>query len=233
MFRIVTYNIRAGLGLDGIRSIRRIAEVLAPLNADVVCLQEVDQHVKRSWLENQPKFLGTRLAMHEVFQKNLDLQTGGYGNSILTKSLILHCRQHPLPGEGEPRGLLEVLVSLDGEEVTVFCTHLATAKESRILQAQRVMEIVRSVRTPHILCGDMNDVFGSQAVSTLLDDAVLRDSYPEAPHTYTPSDCIEEHARIDFVLADVRFDIKNTQVIASDASDHRPLVVDLEHVTAV
>lgn len=41
--RIVTYNIRGGLGLDGRRSIGRVAETLRALRPDVVCFQEVHQ----------------------------------------------------------------------------------------------------------------------------------------------------------------------------------------------
>ena len=132
MIRVVSYNIRAGLGTDGVRSIRRIAEVLSVLAADVVCLQEVDQHVPRSWLANQPKYLSTRLGMQAAFQKNVHFASGAYGNAILAKPAISDCRCHPLPGTGEPRGLLEVIAPLDGHEVHIFCTHLGLDEDERV-----------------------------------------------------------------------------------------------------
>jgi len=228
MFRVVTYNIRAGLGLDGIQSIRRIAQTLAPLNADVVCLQEVDQHVPRSWLANQPKYLSTRLGMQAVFQKNLSIGRGGFGNCVLVKPAALHCRHHPLPGTGEPRGVLEVTASLDGYEVGVFCTHLDIDRQERVEQAKTVREIVHAASDPKILCGDMNDVPGSPTLSALLDEAVLRDTALEIDggSVYTLSDGTPR--RIDFVLADFAFAVKDYELIDSPASDHRPVVVDLE-----
>lgn len=228
MFRVVTYNIRAGLGVDGVRSVRRIADVLIPLSPDIVCLQEVDQHVPRSWLANQPKYLGTRLGMHAVFQRNISFGAGGYGNSVLVKQPVRHCRCHPLPGGGEPRGVLEVTASLDGQDVTAFCTHLAIERTVRVEQARKVLEIVRSVQGPKLLCGDMNDVLSSQTLAILLEEPVLRDAALEVDAGDVPTLSAGKPRRIDFVLADLRFAVKSYEVVQSDVSDHRPIVVDLE-----
>ena len=46
--RIVTYNVRRCLGLDGVCSPQRIAEVVASCHADVIALQEVDRHQPRT-----------------------------------------------------------------------------------------------------------------------------------------------------------------------------------------
>ncbi|MCL6519987.1 MAG: endonuclease/exonuclease/phosphatase family protein [Armatimonadetes bacterium] len=227
MFRIVTYNIKAGLGMDGIRSIRRVGDVLAHLRADVICLQEVDQHIARSWLANQPKLLGIRLDMHPVFQRNLRLDSGWYGNCILVKPPVIHCRFHQLPGGGEPRGLLEVTTSLDGSEVTIFCTHLSTEEPVRVEQALKVAEITRSVRRPKILCGDMNDVRGSKTLANLLSDPVLWDVALEFEQDHAATLIGPIPSRIDFILADLRFKVESYYVVDSNASDHRPVVADL------
>ena len=228
MFRIVTYNIRAGLGMDGVRSISRIGDVLAPLDADAICLQEVDQHVPRSRVADQPKFLGMRLDMHSMFQRNLILGGGGYGNCILTKPPARHCRRHPLPGGGEPRGLLEVLTTLDGQEVTVFCTHLSTEAHVRFEQAHKVAEMTRELEGPKLLCGDMNDIPGSGTIASLLRDPALRDAALEMDLGDVPTLQSPSKRRIDFVLADLRFAVKSYQVVDSHASDHHAVVVDLE-----
>lgn len=229
MFRVVTYNIRSGLGTDGIRSIRRIADTLASLSPDVICLQEVHQRVLRSWLSNQPKHLSVRLGMQAVFQRNIDFGFGGYGNAILVKPLAIHCRSHRLPGGGEPRGLLEVTANLDGVDIDVFCTHLSTDRATRLVQARRVWEILHASHGPKLLCGDMNDVRGSQTISTLLQEAVLRDAALEFDADNIPT-LSPSNRRVDFVFADIRFAVKSYQVIESDGSDHRPVVVDLEIV---
>lgn len=227
MFRVVTYNTRAGLGQDGVRSIRRIAETLIPLSADIVCLQEIDQRVVRSWLSNQPKFLSMQLNMQAVFQRNVKFGLGGFGNCILIKPRALHCRCHPLPGSGEQRGVIEAKAEFDGKELTVFCTHLSTNKQERIKQAKVVSDIVRSAEGPKILCGDMNDIRSSETLTSLLDEPVIRDSAMEfdADDAGTKS---QDGRRIDFILASLDLDIKSYQVIDSTASDHYPVVADLE-----
>lgn len=227
MFRVVTYNIRGGLGLDGVRSIRRIAEVLASLSPDIVCLQEVDQRIPRSWLSNQPKYLSSRLGMQAAFQRNINYGIGGYGNCVLVRPHVVHCRCHRLPGDGEPRGALEVKCRLDDQEITVLCTHLSVDERARAEQARSVLEITRKARCPKLLCGDMNDVMSSQTLSTLLEDPVLRDSALELNAGGTPT-YPPESSRIDYVLADLRFTVKSYWVIECDASDHRPVVADLD-----
>jgi endonuclease/exonuclease/phosphatase family metal-dependent hydrolase len=47
-FRIMTYNIRHGEGLDGKIDLLRIAEVIKREGADIVALQEVDKGVERT-----------------------------------------------------------------------------------------------------------------------------------------------------------------------------------------
>lgn len=227
VFRVVSYNIRTGIGMDGVRSIQRVADVLARLSPDVVCLQEVDQRMPRSWLANQPKFLSTILGMRTVFQRNISHGIGGYGNCVLIKSGAIHCRCHPLPSDGEPRGCVEVRTVLCDREVVIFNTHLAVEATVRHRQAHAVYEITRAVHHPKVLCGDMNDGPGSSTLSALLDDPVLRDSALEveadAAATYIPT-----ATRIDFILADLRFAVKSYEVVDTQASDHRPVVVDLE-----
>ncbi len=228
MFRIVTYNIRSGLGMDGMRSIRRIANVLVDLRPDIVCLQEVDQNVPRSWLANQPKFLGMRLAMQAVFQRNISFGVGGYGNCVLVKPRAGHCRCHRLPGGGEPRGLLEVETHIDGSDITVCCTHLSTDRDARESQARNVAEILATIRRPKILCGDMNDVVGSGALDAIMADPMLQDAAISA-NSLTPTFGTKEAGRrIDFVLADRRFAVQSYRVVETNASDHLPVVVDLE-----
>lgn len=227
MFSVVTYNIRSGLGLDRIRSIRRVADVLAALSPHVVCLQEVDQRVRRSWLSNQPKFLSTRLGMHAVFQRNISSGAGGYGNCVLLRPHVTHCRCYKLPGDGEPRGVLEVTTSLDDREVVILCTHLSTDAEERVRQAQRVLEIASEIRRPKILCGDVNDEPGSRAMEILLSGPVLTDCASRAGEREATFDSASPSRRIDYILADRRFSVLSCRTVASEASDHRPVVAEL------
>ncbi len=226
MIRVVTYNIRAGLGTDGVRSIRRIAETLASLSPDIVCLQEVDQHVPRSWLANQPKFVSTRLGMQVVFQKNVKFPSGAFGNCIFSKSGIRDCHCHPLPSDGEQRGLIQAIVHLDGRDTSIYCTHLSTERDERSVQARTVADILREDTLPKILCGDMNDVMGSETLANILLDPVIRDAALEMDAAETPT--VPGNRRIDFILPGLEFVVKSYQAVPTDGSDHYPVVVDLE-----
>lgn len=226
--RLITYNIRAGLGTDNVRSIRRLGDALKDLSPDLVCLQEVDQRMPRSWPSDQPRFLADHLGMRAVFQRNINLFIGGYGNCILSKYPIADVRRYRLPGNGEPRGLLQVGVSLPEGIFTVFCTHLALEEQVRVKQAGKVSEIVRETNGIKVLCGDMNDVRGSRTIGALMGGNGLVDAGLEIGADETPTIHEPYRSRIDFVLIDPSLNITSYEVAQSDASDHFPVVVDFD-----
>ena len=55
--RIVTYNTRGSLGMDGLRSTRRIVETVRAVSPDIVCFQEIHQRLAWSGREDQPAIL--------------------------------------------------------------------------------------------------------------------------------------------------------------------------------
>src|SRR3954465_5753108 len=62
--RLLTFNIRHGVGADDRLDLPRLAKVLQAVDADVVCLQEVDRHYgSRSEDVDQPLLLSRALDM--------------------------------------------------------------------------------------------------------------------------------------------------------------------------
>ncbi len=57
--KLVTYNIRFGLGIDQRIDLGRIAETVR--DADIIGLQEVERFWKRSGMSDQPEILGRHL----------------------------------------------------------------------------------------------------------------------------------------------------------------------------
>src|SRR5579871_1207742 len=102
--RIVTYNTRGSLGMDGSRSTRRIAEVVRALTPDVVCFQEIHRRLPWSGREDQPALLSTLLGRRFVFQSNASFGLGGYGLGIATRGQIAGHAEHLLPSLKEQRG---------------------------------------------------------------------------------------------------------------------------------
>ena len=54
VFRVMTYNIHHGEGLDGKVDLQRIAELIKREQADIVALQEVDKGVQRTARRDLP-----------------------------------------------------------------------------------------------------------------------------------------------------------------------------------
>ena len=85
--RFLSYNIHKGIGGRDCRyRIKRVVAAIEEKNPDLICLQEVDRKVCRSRNHNQPKFLADYFNVSGgLFQMNVHLKTGGYGNLILSR----------------------------------------------------------------------------------------------------------------------------------------------------
>jgi endonuclease/exonuclease/phosphatase family metal-dependent hydrolase len=118
---VATYNVHACIGLDGWFAPDRTAEVIRSLNADIVLLQEVGDHVGRAPTVNQAHALGEACGMDYAVGYTLPTGPWGYGNVVLTRGTIRQVGRFDLTVAGrEPRGCLRVEIGLDGTAVTVI-----------------------------------------------------------------------------------------------------------------
>jgi endonuclease/exonuclease/phosphatase family metal-dependent hydrolase len=238
--RVASFNIHHGVGLDGLLDLGRTAEVIRSTGAAVVGLQEVDRHlsVRSGWVD-QAAWLAERLGMEVVYGANIDLDPDDpddpaaprrrYGNAVLSAHPIRAWRNIPLPGSdgAEPRGLLDVLVSVDGTDVAVAATHLQNrSRAARLAQATRIVDELTASPGPTVLMGDMNAVPESPEVGVLT--GALVDAWAAAGiGDGLTFDAATPHARIDYVLASADVAPRAAWVVPTDASDHYPLVADL------
>ena len=160
-FRVMTWNIHHGEGVDGREDLQRIANLIRVEEADVVALQEVDKGVERTQRRDLPTELAKLTKMSVVFSNNYSFQGGEYGNAVLTRFPILGATNlhYPKVHESEQRGLLQVIVDVHGERVCVFNTHTDyrpadAARWSNVEVIEKVVETNKSA--PVILCGDFN-----------------------------------------------------------------------------
>jgi endonuclease/exonuclease/phosphatase family metal-dependent hydrolase len=235
--RVASFNIHHGVGLDGLLNLERIATVVERTGAEVVGLQEVDNHWSaRSNFVDQATWLAERLDMQVVFGANLDLDppTAGaprrqFGTAILSAHKIRAWTNTllPRPGGGEQRGLLEVLLKVRGIPVRVFNTHLQHDSQlERLAQVDAIRHRLATVTESVVLLGDLNARPDTPEIGRLTD--MLVDAWVTAGvgdgFTF---DAATPHARIDYVMSSGNVVARTAAVVTTDASDHLPVVADL------
>jgi endonuclease/exonuclease/phosphatase family metal-dependent hydrolase len=235
--RVATFNIRHGVGLDGALDLARIAAVVERTGAEVVGLQEVDRHwSERSNFVDQATWLAQWLDMDVAFGANLDLDPPvpgaprrQYGTAILSTYRIRETTNTllPRPLGGEQRGLLEALIKVRGIPVRVFNTHLQhDSQVERLAQVDRIRQVLATAQESVVLLGDLNATPDTPEIAGLTD--LLVDAWVTAGvgdgFTF---DAATPHARIDYVMSSGDVVARTAAVVATDAADHLPVVVDL------
>lgn len=239
--RVLSYNIHHGRGADGKIDLQRLAEVIKRAKPDLVALQEVDVKTKRSGDVDQAAKLGELTGMHQHFAEAMPYQGGGYGNVILTKVShdLAYLGTVPLsarPGQ-EPRSLAvgELLVwGEDNIPVTFAGTHLChLSSEARLAQIDEIWEdLFMNPGQVYVFAGDFNFTPNSDEYKKVIDAGFIDTAaaFGDPKQTY-PSDT--PRIRIDYVFvrpAD-RWRVIDVQVLDEPvASDHAPLLVELEYV---
>lgn len=240
--RVLTYNIHHGEGMDGKVDIERIAKVITDSKADIVALQEVDRGVERTKKIDIMTMLADLTGMTYAFGKNIDYQGGDYGNGVLTKFPILQEQNlhYKMIRTGEQRGLLQLLLEIKGEEVVFMNTHIDyrednTERISNVKETHAAAE--HYAPRPVIVCGDFNDTPESRTITLMKErfidswgasDTGSGFSYP----TDTPK------KRIDYIFLSkntvqnqksfMKLRPVSARVLRTDASDHLPVLVELE-----
>lgn len=216
--RVVTWNIRAGLS----SSIDVLGDELLALDADVVALQEVDVHAERSGGDNQAEVLAERLGMEWTFAAARSEGDGDFGVALLSRIPFESAVRLALPSDNafEPRVAVDAHLCAGDMHLRAATVHADiypwSAKQNADFLAENLRE---SVGEGVVVGGDLNEVPGAGGPLAFAERGFI-DASADAP---TFSD-----RRIDYVFVDeVLKDVTRTFVPDSEASDHRPLVVDL------
>ena len=221
--KLMSYNIRNAKGMDNVRNVQRIVNVINNEAPDVVAVQELDSMTTRS---NQTFVLAEvaeRTQMHASYAPAIDFQGGKYGIGILSKDKPLDIQTYPLPGREEKR----MLMVAEFKDYFFACTHLSLTEEDRLTSLKIIKNSVKSNQKPFFLAGDLNDTPNSKFIQALQEDFLIltntkKPTYP-AP---------EPKETIDYIAAwkgnTDNFANLSAQVVEEPlASDHRPLTVQL------
>jgi len=233
-FRVMSYNIHHGEGLDGKVDLDRIAVLIKKEGADIVALQEVDKGVERTKRRDLPAELAALTGMTCIFSNNYSFQGGEYGNAVLTRFPVKSGTNthYKMLRPGEQRGILQLKLDVRGHEVMFMNTHIDFREDDseRLLNTETIGQLFTNYAgTPIILCGDFNDVPGSRTYEKLA--ALFVDSWNVAgtgPGLTIPAESPKK--RIDYLWISKGSPITPLKmwVPESKASDHLPIVAELE-----
>lgn len=240
--RLLTWNIHKGIGsLDRHYDLGRIVSVIQHYDPDIVTLQEVDEDVPRSGRDRQAELLADLLGYpHFCFGPNVSLKRGCYGNATLSRYPVSRWRNIDLTLTGKKaRGALytEFRVVAGGRRLTVHLVniHLGLSGMERRWQVRRLLEAEELQHLEHasrlLIAGDTNDWSGALSRGRLRQSGfdcvtgVGRRAALTFP-SWQPVGALDRfYARGALVCETHR---RSRLALASQASDHLPVVVEVD-----
>lgn len=236
--RVLAWNIHHCEGVDSRLDVARIAALIRELDPDLVALQEVDKNCTRSGNVDQPAELARLTGLHAVFEKNIDLQRGQYGNAVLSRWPIQKHRNLHLPclKNGEQRGALIVDVavpSTESDEMAIPLSFISTHfdhrsdDQERLESAAVVNGLLKEAGTRRmLLAGDLNASPDSAVLNRILSHwtSTASDPLPTVPVD-------KPHTQIDYILMSAALNGRVIECRVPEeklASDHRAIFAVIE-----
>jgi len=228
MFKVASYNMHKGVGLDRLRRPERILDVLCEIDADIVALQEADRRFGDRVSALPLDLIQNRSPYRAVEVNRRKGSIGWHGNAILVRDdveILTHAHIE-LPTL-EPRGAVIAEVRVAGLRVRVVGMHLDLSGLRRRRQARAIIAALDARRLlPTVLMGDLNE--WSPHGGCLLDFGHRYRIAPTPPsfHTRRPV------ARLDRIMVDRSLRIAgcdaHDSLKARRASDHLPVWARIE-----
>ena len=237
--RLLSYNIHKGIGgRDRRYRLERVIQVIEDQNPDLICLQEVDRHVARTRHDDQPRqFIEAFHAAAHLYQLNVKLKNGGYGNLLLSRWPFRDHHQISLRlKHRKARGAQMAVIDSPEGSFHLVHWHLGLAERERHWQVLHLMEhhlFRQSAHLPTLVVGDFNDwrntlAKGPFAIHGFDQLTAPRSRFLSFPAYWPVTSLDKAFARGALAIRHIR--IAHSR-LARDASDHLPLVIDfhLEH----
>lgn len=238
LLRVLTYNVHKCIGgVDRRYEPERVIGTIQHYDPDIVLLQEVDDQAERSRFHRQVDLLGDGLHLpHRAFYPNVQLRNGGhYGNAVLSRFPIAASQNIDLSIPLKKRRSVlharcRVPVRGTDRTVHIYNMHLGLAGFERGMQLRRFLgsHPFTSLhhRTPILVGGDLNDVWGTLGTKFLEPAGFRRTGGPiKTFPAFRPVRALDAifvrgevepgrcfHARVE---------------LARSASDHLPLIAEV------
>ena len=221
----MSYNIRNGIGMDRVRSLERVADVINAQHPEIVAIQEVDSVTGRSGGSYVMAELGALTGLHHTFAPAIDYDGGRYGIGMLSKEAPIKVTRYPLPGREEARALLVA----EFDNYIFASTHLSLTMEDCLASVQILKDVAAQASKPFYIAGDFNAEPDSEVIKALGEFfRILTDT-----NVLTfPSDIPDR--TLDYIMlynpTETTPKVTKFEVIeATMPSDHRPLLLQIEN----
>jgi endonuclease/exonuclease/phosphatase family metal-dependent hydrolase len=232
--RLLSYNIHKGIGgRDRLYRIERIIRVIEEENPDLICLQEVDRNVRRTRHDDQPRRLTEAFhAAGSLYQLNVRLGHGGYGNLVLSRWPFRDTHQVSLrQRRRKPRGAQLAVVETPEGPLHLVHWHLGLAERERHWQVRHLLEhpvFQEAAHLPTVIVGDFNDWRNTLAHHQFARHGLTQATSPlrrfRSFPAYYPVISLDKAFTCDAI------DLRHVRVVRTPltrrASDHLPLVID-------
>lgn len=156
-FRLLTWNIHAGIGPDRRYDLDRIIALIQRHEPDIVALQEVDSRGRSHALPLDA--LREALGHHAAEARTIVAPDGHYGHVLMSRWPMRTTMLHDLSvNRREPRFAIEARVTLPGEvPLTLLATHLGLGYSESRQQIMLLADIIADFSGPVVMMGDFND----------------------------------------------------------------------------
>ena len=151
--RIANYYTQYCRGTDGKVDCNRFATAINKINADVLCIQQLDSCSERANNKYQIEELARMTKMHGYYMTTNKLTQGSMGQAILTKDKPLSIARVQLPGKKENRGAIIV----EFEKYVVASTHFDTDMGNRIIALNILKDKLGAYHKPAFISGYFNE----------------------------------------------------------------------------
>jgi endonuclease/exonuclease/phosphatase family metal-dependent hydrolase len=241
--KVITYNIHKGLCARNKKCIlEKVKAEFNQLNTDFILLQEVQgngskikKEIKNRIKKPQHEFLAGNKWPYFQYGKNAVYQTGDHGNAILSKYPIIKSENFDISTNTmEKRGLLHTVIEVNSKnQLHIFNTHLNLGKKGRLLQIQKIIDLIDQKTKPKdkvILAGDFNEKF--YRISPILEKEKFFDAHFQIHQTQAKT-----YPSIFPFLPLDRIYLKNCKTLKSQAltkkpwsnlSDHLPIMTSFK-----
>jgi len=159
-FKVMSLNMNVG---TSIANFDAMVELIKEYDPDLLFLRQVDSATTRAGKVDRPGAIAKALNMQSFFRKNIDYQTGGFGNAVLSKFPVKDKYSQLLSREegntAELRSMAMIKVEIEeGHELYFAGTELdPSVANNRALQVVDLLNATEKLTQPVILVGNLNE----------------------------------------------------------------------------